>query len=61
MKKKMKRLGAMLLAGTMAASMLVGCGSASGGSAPAEKVVIMTEKGFDATTITQEDVDTYGI
>ena len=32
-----------------------------GGSAPAEKVVIMTEKGFDATTITQEDVDTYGI
>ena len=36
MKKKMKRLGAMLLAGTMAASMLVGCGSASGGSAPAD-------------------------
>lgn len=26
-----------------------------------EKVVIMEEKGFDATTITQEDVDTYGI
>ena len=32
-----------------------------GGSAPAEKVVIMEEKGFDAETITQEDVDTYGI
>ena len=31
------------------------------GSAPSEKVVIMTEKGFDAETITQEDVDTYGI
>lgn len=31
------------------------------GSAPAEKVVIMEEKGFDAETITQEDVDTYGI
>ena len=31
------------------------------GSAPAEKVVIMTEKGFDATTITQQDVETYGI
>jgi simple sugar transport system substrate-binding protein len=31
------------------------------GSAPAEKVVIMDEKGFDATTITQEDVDKYGI
>lgn len=26
-----------------------------------EKVVIMEEKGFDATKITQEDVDTYGI
>jgi len=26
-----------------------------------EKVVIMEEKGFDASTITQEDVDTYGI
>ncbi|MDD2972214.1 MAG: ABC transporter substrate-binding protein [Lachnospiraceae bacterium] len=26
-----------------------------------EKVVVMDEKGFDATTITQEDVDTYGI
>ncbi|SFH85895.1 simple sugar transport system substrate-binding protein [Pseudobutyrivibrio sp. OR37] len=32
-----------------------------GGSAPSEKVVIMDEKGFDAETITQEDVDTYGI
>jgi simple sugar transport system substrate-binding protein len=31
------------------------------GSEPAEKTVIMEEKGFDATTITQEDVDTYGI
>ena len=29
--------------------------------APAEKVVIMEEKGFDATTITKEDVDKYGI
>ena len=26
-----------------------------------EKVIIMDEKGFDATTITQADVDTYGI
>ncbi len=26
-----------------------------------EKVIIMDEKGFDATTITQEDVNTYGI
>ena len=26
-----------------------------------EKVVILDEKGFDATTITQEDVDAYGI
>ena len=31
------------------------------GTAPAEKVVIMEEKGFDAATITQADVDTYGI
>ncbi len=31
------------------------------GNAPAEKVVIMDEKGFDATTITQDDVDNYGI
>ncbi len=31
------------------------------GQAPAEKTVIMDEKGFDATTITQEDVDKYGI
>ncbi len=31
------------------------------GEAPAEKVVIMEEKGFDATTITQSDVDQYGI
>ena len=26
-----------------------------------DKVVIMEEKGFDATTITQEDIDKYGI
>ena len=26
-----------------------------------EKTIVMDEKGFDATTITQEDVDTYGI
>ncbi len=31
------------------------------GEAPAQKVVIMDEKGFDASTITQEDVDKYGI
>ena len=31
------------------------------GKSPAEKVVIMQEKGFDASTITQEDVDKYGI
>lgn len=31
------------------------------GKEPAEKVVIMDEKGFDASTITQEDVDNYGI
>ncbi|MBO7426799.1 MAG: ABC transporter substrate-binding protein [Clostridia bacterium] len=31
------------------------------GKAPAEKVVIMEEKGFDAGSITQEDVDKYGI
>ncbi len=31
------------------------------GNAPAEKVVIMDEKGFDASTITQADVDQYGI
>ena len=31
------------------------------GEAPAEKTIIMDEKGFDATTITQEDVDKYGI
>jgi len=31
------------------------------GNEPAEKVVIMDEKGFDASTITQEDVDNYGI
>ncbi|MCR5654651.1 MAG: ABC transporter substrate-binding protein [Lachnospiraceae bacterium] len=32
----------------------------SGGSV-SEKTIIMDEKGFDATTITQEDVDNYGI
>lgn len=31
------------------------------GKSPDQKVVIMEEKGFDATTITQEDVDKYGI
>ena len=31
------------------------------GSAPAEKTIIMNEKGFDATTITADDVATYGI
>jgi len=31
------------------------------GEEPAEKTIIMDEKGFDATTITQEDVDNYGI
>ena len=31
------------------------------GGTPASKTIIMEEKGFDATTITQEDVDKYGI
>ena len=31
------------------------------GKAPEQKTIIMDEKGFDATTITQEDVDKYGI
>ena len=31
------------------------------GEQPAEKVIYLEEKGFDATTITQEDVDNYGI
>jgi len=31
------------------------------GSTPANKTIIMDEKGFDATKITQEDVDNYGI
>ena len=31
------------------------------GKTPAEKVIIMDEKGFEASTITQEDVDNYGI
>jgi simple sugar transport system substrate-binding protein len=31
------------------------------GKTPAEKVIVMNEVGFDATTITQEDVDKYGI
>ena len=31
------------------------------GSQPAEKTIIMEEKGFDASTITQADVDSYGI
>ena len=32
----------------------------SGGTL-SEKTIIMDEKGFDASTITQEDVDNYGI
>ena len=31
------------------------------GETISEKTIIMDEKGFDATTITQEDVDNYGI
>ncbi len=31
------------------------------GKAPAEKTIIMEEKGFDASTITKEDVEKYGI
>ncbi len=31
------------------------------GKAPSCKVIVMDEKGFDAATITQEDVDNYGI
>ena len=31
------------------------------GGTPAQKTIIMEEKGFDATTIKQEDVDNYGI
>ena len=31
------------------------------GGTPAEKTIIMEEKGFDASTITQADVDSYGI
>ncbi len=31
------------------------------GEAPAEKKIISVEKGFDATTITEEDVETYGL
>lgn len=31
------------------------------GKAPAQKKVISVEKGFDATTITQADIDTYGL
>ncbi|MCR5675906.1 MAG: ABC transporter substrate-binding protein [Lachnospiraceae bacterium] len=32
-----------------------------GGGSISEKTIIMDEKGFDASTITQEDVDNYGI
>lgn len=32
-----------------------------GGGTPAEKTIIMDEKGFDATEITPEDVENYGI
>lgn len=35
--------------------------SLEAGEEIAEKTIIMEEKGFDATTITQEDVDNYGI
>ena len=31
------------------------------GGTPAQKTIVMEEKGFDASTITQADVDTYGI
>ena len=31
------------------------------GGTPSEKTIIMDEKGFDASTITQDDVDKYGI
>ena len=31
------------------------------GGQPAQKTIIMEEKGFDASTITQEDVDNFGI
>ena len=31
------------------------------GETLAQKTIIMDEKGFDAATITQEDVDKYGI
>ena len=31
------------------------------GEEPSEKMIYLEEKGFDAATITQEDVDTYGI
>ena len=31
------------------------------GKAPAQKTIIMDEKGFDASTITDDDVNTYGI
>ncbi|MBP3813090.1 MAG: sugar ABC transporter substrate-binding protein, partial [Butyrivibrio sp.] len=31
------------------------------GETLSEKTIIMDEKGFDATTITQDDVDNYGI
>ena len=31
------------------------------GNAPASKVIINQERGFDATTITQADIDTYGL
>lgn len=31
------------------------------GKTPSQKVVVMTEKGFDASSITQADVDKYGI
>jgi ABC-type sugar transport system, periplasmic component len=32
-----------------------------GGDEPAQKTIVMDEKGFDATTITEDDVEKYGI
>ncbi|MBE5857366.1 MAG: sugar ABC transporter substrate-binding protein [Lachnospiraceae bacterium] len=31
------------------------------GNAPSSKIIINEEKGFDATTLTQSDIDTYGL
>ena len=71
----MKKILALLLAITMIAAFCA-CAQKSAdtaasdgalikdlqnGKAPAEKAIIMDEKGFDASAITQEDVDNYGI